>query len=116
MRRLDILIREVGASTCDHICVENWANTFREGRVLRQEQFAKARLNIEWRGTAMVTKCDVNGIFPQLVQRDFGAVSKCILIIEDAGCLRRTSESLCARGQRFGWSNVPDEICERFGD
>jgi hypothetical protein len=31
----------------------------------------------------------VDGIFPQLVQRDFGAVSKCILIIEDSGCLRR---------------------------
>ena len=89
MRRLDILIRKVGASTFDHICVGNWASTPREGRATRQEQFVKARLNIEWRGTAMVTECDVNGIFLHLVQRDFGAVSKCILIIEDAGCLRR---------------------------
>ena len=32
---------------------------------------------------------NLDGIFLQLVQRDFGAVSKCILIIEDSGSLRR---------------------------
>jgi len=87
-KKRDQRVRPERGIDCD-VSVGNWANTPREGRATRQEQFVKARLNIEWRGTAMVTKCDVNGIFLQLAQRDFGAVSKSILIVEDSGCLRR---------------------------